>query len=279
MGLHRIAVRLGISYATPKDAEMRLAKYISKKFQKAAAIYIEKNFRKREKWKFVKCLRTIWREGNYDRFAVLDSFLLKHFPELYGNRVRVTEQIKPILADTLHQGGKLLLINIYTGRLEATKNEEEFKKEFHLLIGNIYHECDHIFEQGSEDVEDTYEETFLYLTQKGEIRAHSKEYALYYHQAFPGTKFDFKKMKELFLEKYGEKSNPSKVLGYLELWCDPENFQTDNPYVKAFIKKRILPTTGIVTVEKCKNAYEAYIHFMDYYVSYFNKKKGHRIEI
>ena len=209
MSLHQILVELGISYATPKDAEMRLAKYISKKFQKAAAIYIEKKFREGEKWTFIKCLRIVWQEGKEDRFKVLDQFLIKHFIELCGDRVRVTEQPgkdKAIRASALHQGGKFLWINLYTGHLEATKTEDEFRKEFHLIIGSIYHECDHIFEEGFESFQDTYEETFIYLTQKGEIRAHSKQYAFHYHQAFPGAKFDFEKMKELFEKAYGKNS-------------------------------------------------------------------------
>ena len=282
MGLHQILVELGISYAAPKDAEMRLAKYISKKFQKAAAIYIEKKFREGEKWKFVKCLRIVWREGKEDRFKVLDPFLIKHFIELCGDRVRVTEQTEgdnAIRASTLHQGGRFLWINIFIGHLEAAKNEDEFKKEFHLIIGSIYHECDHIFEAGSELFQDTYEETFLYLTQKGEIRAHSKQYAFHYHQAFPGAKFDFKRMKALFEKVYGRNSTLANEMGHLEIWKDPERFQTDNPEVKAYIKNRILSGTGVVTVEKCKGAYEAYIHFIEYFVDYFNRKEGHKIKV
>ena len=225
MSLHQILVELGISYATPKDAEMRLAKYISKKFQKAAAIYIEKNFREGEKWKFIKCLRIVWPEGKEDMFKVLDPFLIKNFIELCGDRVRVTEQLgrdKAIRASAFHQGGKFLWINLFTENLEAAKTEDEFKKEFHLMIGSIYHECDHVFEEGSESFQDTYEETFLYLTQKGEIRAHSKQYAFHYHQAFPGQKFDFKKMKELFAKAYGKNSTLANEMGHLEIWKDPE---------------------------------------------------------
>lgn len=277
MGLHRILVELGISYSTPKDAEMYLAKYVSKKFQKAAAIYILKKFREGKDWKFVKCLRIVWRVGKGDRFKVSDPFLLRHFIELCGDRVRVTEQTRSDRANTLHQGGKFLWINIYTGHLEAAQTEDEFKKEFHLLVGSIYHECDHVFEEGSEG-EDTYERTFLYLTQKGEIRAHSKEYAFHYHQAFPGVNFDFKKMKNLFEEAYGKKSTPANVMGYLEMWRDPEHFQTDIPTEREFIKNRILTPGGVITVEKCRKAYEAYIHFMEYFVDYFNKNIEHKID-
>ena len=278
MGLHQILVELGISYATPKDAEMRLAKYISKKFQKAAAIYIEKNFREGEKWKFIRCLRIVWSEGKEDRFKVLDPFLIKHFIELCGDRVRVTDHKSEIRASVLHQGGKFLWINIFTGHLEATKTENEFKKEFHLVIGSIYHECDHVFEEGS-DGGDNYEKTFLYLTQKGEIRAHSKEYAFYYHQAFPWKKFDFDLMKTLFERAYGKKSTPANVMEHLEIWGDPEHYRTDNVNVRSFIENRILKGDGVVTVEKCKKAYEAYLHFMDYFVDYFNKKGGHKIKV
>ena|SRR3989344_6906481 len=278
MSLHQILVELGISYATPKDAEMRLAKYISKKFQKAAAIYIEKNFREGEKWKFIRCLRIVWSEGKEDRFKVLDPFLIKHFIELCGDRVRVTDHKSEIRASVLHQGGKFLWINIFTGHLEATKTENEFKKEFHLVIGSIYHECDHVFEEGS-DGGDNYEKTFLYLTQKGEIRAHSKEYAFYYHQAFPGKKFDFDLMKTLFERAYGKKSTPANVMEHLEIWGDPEHYRTDNVNVRSFIENRILKGDGVVTVEKCKKAYEAYLHFMDYFVDYFNKKGGHKIKV
>jgi len=282
MGIHQILVDLGISYATPKDAEMHLAKYISKKFQKAAAIYIEKNFREREKWKFIKCLRMVWPEGKEDQFKVLDPFLIKHFIELCGDRVRVTEQLgsdTAVRANCLHQGGKFLWINICTRNLEAAKTENEFKKEFHLVIGSIYHECDHVFEEGSESFQDTYKETFLYLTQKGEIRAHSKQFAFLYHQVFPGLRFNFEKMKKMFWEAYGKNSEPANVMGHLEIWKDPEHYQTDNPDVKAFIRDRIVPPMGIITVKKCKKAYEAYIHFMEYFVDYFNKNGGHRIKL
>ncbi len=278
MGLHEILVELGISYSTPKDAEMRLASYISKKFQKAAAIYIEKSFREREKWKFIRCLRIVWPECRGDMFKVFDPFLVKHFIDLCGYRVRVTEQTRTDRANTLHQGGKFLWINIFTGHLEAARTEGEFKKEFHLVVGSIYHECDHVFEEGS-DGEDTYEKTFLYLTQKGEIRAHSKEYAFHYHQAFPGKKFDFNAMKELFEKAYGKKSTLANVMGHLEIWRDPEHYLADNVNVKSFVQHIILKGDGVVTVEKCKKAYEAYIHFMEYFVDYFNKKAGHEIKV
>ena len=47
MGLHEVAVKLGLSYTSNKDAETKLAHYISKKFQEAAAIFIEHNFVKK----------------------------------------------------------------------------------------------------------------------------------------------------------------------------------------------------------------------------------------
>lgn len=277
MGLHRILVELGISYANSKDAEMHFAKYISNKFQKAAVIYIEKNFREGKKWKFIKCLRIVWPEGKGDRFMVLDPFLLKHFIDLCGDRVHITDHKGVVRASALHQGGKFLWVNIFTGHLESTKTEDDFKKEFHRIIGSIYHEFDHIFEEGSEEAGDTYEKTFLYLTQKGEIRAHSKEYAFYYHQEFPGQKFDFDKMKELFEKTYGKKSTPASVMGHLEILRDPKNYQTNNPKVKASIRNKILTPNSVITVEKCKKAYKAYIHFMNYFVDYFNKKKEHKI--
>ncbi len=280
MGVHQILVDLGISYATPKDAEMHLAKYISKKFQKAAAIYILKKFREGKPWKFVECLKLVWPESKENSFMVADVFLIKHFIELCGYRVRVMEQLgrdKAIRASVLHQGGKFLWMIICTGNLEATKTEDEFKKEFYLMISSIYHECDHIFSEGS-DGGDTYEKTFLYLTQKGEIRAHSKQFAFLYHQAFPGAQFDFNKMKTLFKRAYGQESTPANVMGHLEIWKDPEHFQTDNPNLKDFIKKNIIPPDGIITVEKCKKAYTAYLHFMNYFVDYFNKNRTHKIK-
>ena len=86
-------------------------------------------------------------------------------------------------------------------------------------------------------------------------------------------------MKELFEKTYGKNSTPANVMGHLEIWKDPEHYQTRDAKVKAFIKNRILPPGGVVTVEKCKKAYEAYIHFMEYFVDYFNKKEGHKIKV
>ena len=289
MSLHKIAVSLGLTYATDKDAETRLAKYISLKFQEAVTIFIKENFstgKKEEKTTFVSCLKQVWLENNGRRrkveFYVHDPYLLKHFPDLCGVERRIIMIPKAhsgTFAETYHgPSGDYQGMQYSMGSVDSASNTLELKKVFLRLVANVYHECDHIYSQGKSENEGV-ESSLLYLMDKGELRAHSKELAFLFHHAYEGKRFNYKLLLSHIQKAYARNEKPFSVVMHLELFRDPENFKSENKKMMDYLKNRVIVSGHRISVGDCKKVFRAYMHFITHYVEYFNKHPGHKIKV
>ena len=65
MGIHEVAVRLGLAYTSNKEAELKLAKFIEIKLRLAAEEFKNYINKKRRKVTFLDCLRDIWMENTF----------------------------------------------------------------------------------------------------------------------------------------------------------------------------------------------------------------------
>ena len=115
---------------------------------------------------------------------------------------------------------------------------------------SIQHELQHIISFGTTK-EDGIEGTINYLTNDGEIRAHAKEAAYYFHKMFPDEKlFDLEKIKEeknSFKNYYNFINSPEEIA---------ERRGLDSSYV-----------------DKMRIAGESFKIYSEYFLSLFKKTK------
>tara|TARA_Y100000310_G_C20660760_1_gene804616 strand:+ start:203 stop:1090 length:888 start_codon:yes stop_codon:yes gene_type:complete len=288
--LHKILVELGLTYASDKDAEMKLAHFISKKFQEAAALFVVRKFQEHNDtfWLFRQCLVEVWKPSTKRTkyFIVNDSFLESEFPDLCG----------PLHPVTIFAGGDESLLGyssfdndghyagltLNTTKLENAQDVHSFKKELAQLIATIYHECDHVYSPAEQSGSETVEHKLLYFMDKAEIRAHGKELAFLYYHAFPGKKYNHKTFSRYVFEHYAPLDKPNQMLLFLEIFRDPEHFDSDLDSWKDYVhyaQTRIVPPGHKISVRKCKKTYRAYMHFIQYFVRYFNDNPTHRLKL
>jgi len=113
MGLHEVAVKLGLVYTNNNDAELHMARYIEHKLKLAAELFLKLVIVGKQTLKFRDCLMMVWKE-NYNRkkFYVFDSFLEKTFPDLCGKEapieISTSEMSGRDYAETRHVNGKYI---------------------------------------------------------------------------------------------------------------------------------------------------------------------------
>lgn len=289
MVLHKILVELDLTYASDKDAEMKLAHFISKKFQEAAALFVVRKFKEHNDtfWLFRLCLVEVWKPSmrRTKKFIVNDPLLESEFPDLCGEQrpVEISMlQVKDggVLGESLFgPEGYYSGMRIGTGDIEKAENLDDFNKEFAQLIATIYHECDHIYSPAEESGSANVEGKLLYYMDKAEIRAHAKELAFLFHQAFPGKKYNHKTFSNYVLKHYKSEHKSNQMVQFLKLFRDPATFNPGSgwkDYVH-YVKMRVIPPGHLISVKKCKKTYRVYLHFIVYFVNYFNENLGHRL--
>ncbi len=276
MGLHEIAVKLGLAYTSNQEAEMLLAKFIANKFR-AAAKEFEKYVNEKPHTKtFIQCLMAVWPENNRIKFFyVEDKFLKKYFPDLCGpdHRIEITksEMWGNSYAETGYFHGKYLNMYIVAGSIEKSGSSDQLYQNLDILISTVYHECDHIYSESKVSEADDLETSLLYFMDNAEIRAHSKQIAYLYFKEFTNSKFNYKKLKNLIETKLKNDIKFQQMLSYLELMRDPYNFKSQIQDNNDYIKNRILTGGHIITVSSLRTAFISYMNYTAYYVGYFNE--------
>ncbi|GEM_PF-3020529 len=294
MGLHDIALRLGLTYASEKDGEHLLAKYISEKFQEAAKIFIQINFVDENKntktIKFLDCLHKVWnpismKGTNKYKFLIDNPYLNKTFPDLCGEKGEIRISINKAISgesygETYHYEGAYAGMYLAVGALDNSENLELFKKNFMHMITTIYHECDHIYLSAQENSSEGFEKVILYYIDEAEIRAHSKEFAFLFHTIFPGQKYNHELLKRYIQNNYKpEEKTYQLFLRYLELMRDPKNWESANQEYMNYVKNRILVPGHRISVKDLKKTFIKYMNYITNYVNYYNSNPEHKIDL
>jgi hypothetical protein len=285
MGIHEIAVKLGFSYTDNIEAEWKLAIYMSGKFQEAAKLFIDYNFVKNAnpRKRFKQCLFEVWRKNDgLKRFYIEDPFLKRYFPDLCGAEHYIEIGIGPRFfgdsyGQTEHLNGRYHNMNFATGELDQSKDINEFKRKFHLLLQTVYHECDHIYNEASTKDTHDFESSMLYYMDPAETRAYSKQLAHLFYHAFSGRKFNYKELQTHIDSGYSPNDKPYKIIRVLELMRDPVNFQATNDSIREYIKTRILPGGHIITRTSMHKAFISYLKYMTLFTRYFNENPEHKV--
>ncbi|MBI2139937.1 hypothetical protein HYU14_03365 [Candidatus Woesearchaeota archaeon] len=282
MGIHEAAVRLGLSYTSNQEAEWKLARFIEKKFRKAAELF-EKKFKDISYHRsFLDCLRDVWveKEGrNYptkQKFYIDDPFLKKYFVDLCGKEkpieVLQSEQIfGETFGECYHVGEKYVGMAICIGALENSKEVTSFRKALGVVIGTVYHECDHIYNPSQSGAVEDFETALLNFMDDAEVRAHSKQIALVFHSAFPGKRFNLRILKDYVGKRFKPSEKTFKLLKYLELMRNPSVFQTKSQEINDYIQKVILPGGRQISKKSLNITFRKYMNFITYFVDYINK--------
>ena len=114
----------------------------------------------------------------------------------------------------------------------------------------IQHELQHIIDEGSDASESGVEGMINYLSDAGEVRAHAKEAAYYFHKTFPEeNQFDIEKVKEGVSNKYTNYYNFATKASDIA-----QRRNLDPPYE-----------------QKMKKAGEGFIKYVTYYLTLFQK--------
>ncbi|HLC60577.1 MAG TPA: hypothetical protein VJJ52_04045 [Candidatus Nanoarchaeia archaeon] len=277
MGIHDVAVRLGLSYTNNKEAEWKLAKFIEIKLINSAKIFEENIEIVPHTKTFIACIGEVWQEkGRQNKFFVEDSFLKRYFPDLCGQDkpIRFYDDIRGTdsCAECHHVNGKYKGIAIWVGLLEKCNNVSELSKYLQVIIANVYHECSHAYmESNNKEIEDI-ETQILYFTDEAEIRAISNALAVVYSKAFPHKSFNFKLLKLFISENYDANIPIYSHFRMIDLFRDPKNFRSDkNQELNQYISDRILPGGHRITVAMLRVAFVKYMNYMSYFVDYLNK--------
>jgi hypothetical protein len=283
MGIHKVAVKLGLAYTSNKEAELKLAEYIHGKFNLAAELFKSHLSNKPRTKIFFDCLMESWKENDSrKKFYVEDKFLRKSFPELCGKErpIEISTSLTwgGAYAETFHLAGKYVGMFICVGLIEKSKNEEELRKNLLEVISTIYHECDHVyFESECAEVEDL-ETSILYYLDKAEMRAHAKEIAFVYVTHFPNKSFNYKKLKEYVFKHYNIENKMHKNVRHVDLMRDPKSFTSSRKEVNDYVKNRILTPGHIMNVHKLKKAFRSYMNYITFFVKYFNEHPEHQFK-
>jgi hypothetical protein len=292
MGIHEVAIKLGLSYTTNRDAEVHLAKFIAKKFEEAITIFLDTNFnnsnQKTGDIEFIPCLIEVWPmytgSKRQPKFKITDPFINRHFPELCGelHTIHVVKNMMGSFAETFHHGkdGPYMGMKIAIGTIDTAETIEKVKQAYLKIIATIYHECDHVYSKAEQNDTEGIENSILYFMDKAEIRGHSKELAFLYHHAFPGRKFNYKLLKRHIQEAYKRGEKPfNLVMMYLELFKDPRTFEASTEKARLYIQNRILTSGHIIAIKMCKRTFREYMNYMTYFTKYFNEHPEHRISV
>ncbi len=288
MGIHEVAERLGLSYTSNQEAEWKLAHFLSSKFQEAAKIFIKYNFVEKISPRkiFRECLADAWEshDSSKKRYYVDDSYLSRYFPELCGKHRKIelfnSFSLK-VYGETYHnQNGDYSGMSIFVGSIDKSKDIEEFKNHFELLISTIYHECDHIYFRAISDAyPESCEECLEHHIAPSEIRAISKEFAFLFFHAYPGNRFNFKLLKSYIEAKYDLDNNERRMLRYFDLMRNPWRFRSIDSIFQDCLEKRILAGEHEITVHTLKCAFRSYMNHMTYFTQYFNEHPEHRMNL
>ena len=286
MNIHEVAVKLGLSYTSNKEAEFKLAEFISKKFQEAAGLFIKYNFqfKSQQKKRFRSFLLEVWKDNDGSKQFYLDDPLFKEFfPDLCGKDkpIEIGQAIAfgNSFAETYHYNGKYKGMYIATGIIDESKDVYEFKKAFNMVIASVYHECDHIYLEAECADVDNFETALLYYMDVAEIRAHSKELAFFYHCEVPMKEFNYKLLKKHIEDRFKPSESPFKIIRYLELMRDPKHFIAPSQEITGYIKNRILTGGHTINVDNLKRSFKSYIVYITFFVKYFNEHPEHKIAI
>lgn len=99
--------------------------------------------------------------------------------------------------------------------LITASTEEAFDQGIETLASMVYHEVEHIVfpARNPDEFGEGAERTIGYLAEKGEIRAHAKQFAYKYTRRFPGELFNLEKMRSI--------SASAKEVNYFIAMTDP----------------------------------------------------------
>lgn len=276
MGLHEAAVKLGLIYTNNNDAEMHLARYIEHRFKLAGDIFLKSVILERKNLRFKDCLKIVWKENdNIKKFYVFDSFLEKTFPDLCGKEKPI--EISPSevsfgsYAETYHIDNKYVGMCIKTGIIDKSTNEKELKHNLTIILGTVYHECDHIYSKNESAEIDDFETALLYYMDKAEIRAHSKQFAHDYYLTYPKTHFNYHLLKKCIETKYKPTEKICSTLRYIELMRSPSDFHSNNAEIMEYIKNRIFTIGHKTSQHQLKIAFRRYMNYITYFVKKFNE--------
>ena len=283
MGLHEVAVKLGLAYTNNKEAEFKLAESIHNKFNLAVELFKSEKFNGSSSIKFRDCLKKVWVENDgRKKFYVNDDFLSRSFPELCGEdrpiEISLSENWGRSFAEAYHYKGKYIGMFICVGSVDKAKNEEELKKSLLKVISTIYHECDHIYSKSESAEVADFETAILYYLDKAEMRAHAKEMAFVYSTNFPNKKFNYNKFKKYIFASYSASDKMYNNFRYLELMRDPKNFESVSAEINEYIKNKVLLPGHILSVRKLKTGFNSFINYITFFVNYFNEHPEHKFK-
>ncbi|MEM4755988.1 MAG: hypothetical protein QW594_02550 [Candidatus Woesearchaeota archaeon] len=274
LGFTSFAIKYGLRRPTLDDAEYLVAQFIIGKFDKAKDLYLQER-----KKSFLEYLFHVWPEHDgIKNFYILDSFLMKKFPDLCGKQhpIQITElQIPGQYAHVEHdEDGMYREMWIGLEPIIHAKDLAAFHTAYHHLISVIYHECDHFYSRAYISEMQSFEEILQYYLDTAEIRAHAKQLAYYYVQKTPGVAFDYKYLKKLSLGT--QHPQVSGLLATLELLRDPESSSPEscsllNQQRYQYLHDLILKGRSKITKRAMTIAFSKYMHYLAYYVVEFNK--------
>ena len=117
---------------------------------------------------------------------------------------------------------------------------------------SIHHELQHIIDEGSDASESGVEGKINYLSNAGEVNAHAKEAAYYFHKTFPEEdQFDIEKIKE------GVKNNFTNYYNFATKASDIAQRRNLDPSYE----------------QKMKKAGEQFIKYATYYLPLFKQRE------
>ena len=140
---------------------------------------------------FLDCLRAVWPvQGR--------SFIIPEemFDQPVGGKLI---RYYPVSSDAAlgrcyHANGTFSSFDFFYECVGAARNTTEQKSALRELKAKVFHECGHIFHQGSDldlseckSDRERAEHSVRYLSNTGEIRAHALEAAALYTERFPGA--------------------------------------------------------------------------------------------
>jgi len=159
---------------------------------------------------FINSLRIIWPDN--DGHRVKPRFKLAGFQD-------VSIKFEPYGVGGSHETANIAgreITDIVIGLRIAIDAQDPatFQHAIRQIAATIYHEVEHLFYHGA-DLEDdtTPEDAVKYLANPGEMRAHAKQFAYLYSQAFPDQDFDLDKMISI--------CKTNKEINYFVTMADP----------------------------------------------------------
>ena len=202
---------------------------------------------------FIQSMKSIWPENERG----IKYFLPKsNFPSLSNLKVRFNvfndESSVERLGDnveTLYIGVKSLIDGV------ANKDQNLINSSLQRIAGSLNHEVTHLHHKGASDGDGSIEAIVKYLVSPGEMRAHAKDYAYTWSNAFPKQQFDAQKFIKDIIPRLVQ-SKQKKAKNYLIAFNDPEKQKKYS------------------NIANLKQAYEQIIKMVNGYVNYYNQQQS-----